>query len=80
MLCYTEKNSEAVKPCQDPDELFHKTKVRKYMAFLSGTKNLRHIWGRWELGHRMSNLLLNRFMFKYLVVSIVKCKKYFLSI
>ena len=43
MLCYIEKNSEAVKLCQDPDELFDKTKLRKYMAFLSGTKNLRHI-------------------------------------
>ena len=35
------KNSEAVKLCQDPDELFDKTKLRKYMAFLSGTKKLK---------------------------------------
>ena len=26
MLCYIEKNSEAVKLCQDPDKLFDKTK------------------------------------------------------
>ena len=57
MLCYIEKNSEAVKLCQDLDKLFDKTKLRKYMAFLSGTKNLRHIEGRLELGHRMSYLL-----------------------
>ena len=43
MLCYIEKTSEAVKLCQDPDQLFDKTKLRNYMAFLSGTTNLRHI-------------------------------------
>ena len=44
ILCYfEEKNSEAVKLCQDPAELFDKTLIGKYMAFLSGTKKLRHI-------------------------------------
>ena len=38
MLSYIEKNSEAVKLCQDHDELLDKTLLRKYMAFLSGTK------------------------------------------
>ena len=43
MLCFIEeKNSEAVKVCQDTEELFDNTKLRKYMAFLSGTTNLRH--------------------------------------
>ena len=59
MLCYIEKNSEAVKLCQDPDELFDKTKLSKYMAFLSGPKNLRHIYGRRELGHRISYLFFS---------------------
>ena len=42
MLCYIEQTSKAVKLCQDPDKLFDRTKLRKYMAFLSGTKKLRH--------------------------------------
>ena len=44
-ICYVilNKNIEAVKLWQDPDELFDNTKLRKYMAFLCGTKNLRHI-------------------------------------
>ena len=63
MLCYIEKNSEAVKLCQDPDELFGKTKLRKYLAFLSGTKNLRHIKGSRELGHRTFYLFCWTFPF-----------------
>ena len=43
MQCYIEKKSKSSKLCQDPDELFDKTKLRKYMAFLSGTKKSRHI-------------------------------------
>ena len=43
MLCFIEKNSEAVKLCQDPNELFDNQKLRQFMAFLYGTTNLRHI-------------------------------------
>ena len=50
MLCYIEKNSEAVKLCQDPDELFDKTLLRKYMAFLSGTKKLKTYIGKTGVG------------------------------
>ena len=56
MLCYIEKNNEAVKLFQDPDKLFFNAKLKQYIAFLSGTKNLRHIYVRRELGHRMPYL------------------------
>ena len=42
MVCYIEKTSEAVKLCQDLDELFDNKKLRNYMTILSGTKKLRH--------------------------------------
>ena len=44
------KNSEAVKLCQDPDELFDSTKLRKWMAFQSGTKKLKTYIGKMEVG------------------------------